>query len=249
MAGAAASGSMIAQLVEAMRALAGSHPGFRPVHAKGIVCSGTFHGAQDARRVSRALHLQGQAVPTVIRFSNANGDPGVHDGLANERALSVKFPLPAGQSTDVLANSIEGFPVRTPEDLLVFLRAQLPDPVTGQPVPEALPRFLDSHPAARAFLERLRQKPVPASYGRASYHAEHAFLFTAADGMRRFGRYHWRPEAGEAYLSPDEASTRSPHFLREEVERRLQDGPVVFRLLVQFAAQSDPTDDVTALSP
>jgi hypothetical protein len=53
--------------------------------------------------------------------------------------------------------------VRTPEDLLVFLRAQLPDPVTGQPVPEALPRFLDSHPAARAFLERLRQKSVPAS--------------------------------------------------------------------------------------
>src|SRR5262249_34259589 len=241
--------TVITQLVEAMRALAGSHPGFRPVHAKGIVCSGTFRGAPDARRVSRAPHLQGQAIPTIIRFSNVSGDPDVHDGLANPRALAVKFPLPDGQSTDVLANSIEGFPVRTPEDLLVFLRAPLRAPVTGQPVPEALPRFLDSHPPARAFLERLRQKPVPASYGQASYHAEHAFLFTAADGMRRFGRYHWRPEAGEAYLSPDEASTRSPHFLREEVERRLQDGPVVFRLLVQFAAQSDPTDDVTALSP
>jgi catalase len=50
MAGAAASGPVIAQLVEALRALAGSHPGFRPVHAKGIVCSGTFHGAPDARR-------------------------------------------------------------------------------------------------------------------------------------------------------------------------------------------------------
>jgi len=129
--------------------------------------------------------------------------------------------------------------VRTPEDLLVFLRAQLPDPVSGQPVPEALPRFLDRHPAARAFLERLRQKPVPASYGQASYHAEHAFLFTAADGLRRFGRYHWRPEA----------STRSPHFLREELERRLQAGPVVFRLLMQLAQESDPTDDVTAVWP
>src|SRR5262245_20802464 len=144
MAGAATSGHVIAQLVEAMRALAGSHPGFRPVHAKGIVCSGTFHGAPDARHVSRALHLQGQAVPTVIRFSNASGDPGVHDGLANERVLSVKFQLPDGQSADILANSIEGFPVRTPEDLLAFLWTQLPDPVTGQPVPEALSRFLDS---------------------------------------------------------------------------------------------------------
>ena len=93
------------------------------------------------------------------------------------------------------------------------------------------------------------QKPVPASYGQASYHGEHAFLFTAADGMCRFGRYHWRPEAGEAYLSPDEASQRSANFLREELESRLRNGPVAFRLLLQLAAESDPTDDVTALWP
>ena len=240
---------VIAQLVETMRALAGSHPGFRPVHAKGIVCAGTFRGTREARGISRALHLQGQAIPTIVRFSNGSGNPDVHDGLANLRALAVKFQLPDGQQADILANSIEGFPARTPEDLLAFLRAQLPDPVTGQPVPDALPRFLDSHPAARAFLERLMQKPVPASYGQASYHGEHAFVFTAADGMRRFGRYHWRPEAGEAYLSPDEASQRSANFLREELESRLRNGPVEFRLLLQLAAESDPTDDVTALWP
>lgn len=34
--------TVYAQLVEVMRALAGSHPGFRPAHAKGIVCSGCF---------------------------------------------------------------------------------------------------------------------------------------------------------------------------------------------------------------
>jgi catalase len=249
MAGSATSGTVIAQLVEALRALAGSHPGFRPAHAKGIVCSGTFRGAPEARRVSRAPHLQGQVVSTVIRFSNASGDPDVHDGLANPRALSVKFQLPNGESADVLALSIEGFPVRTPEDFLAFLQAQLPDPVTGQPAPNAVPRFLDSHPTARAFLERLMQKPVPASYGRASYHAEHAFLFTAADGMSRFGRYHWMPEAGEAYLSSDEASRRSANFLHEELESRLQNGPVVFRLRLQLAEESDPTDDVTALWP
>ena len=249
MAESAASGTVIAQLVATMRALAGPHPGFRPVHAKGIVCAGTFHAAPEAHRVSQAPHLQGQAVPTTIRFSNASGDPDVHDGLANQRALSVKLQLPDGQQTDILANSIEGFPARTPEDLLAFLQAQLPDPVTGQPMPEALPRFLDRHPAARAFLARLMQQPVPASYGQASYHGEHAFVFTAADGRRQCGRYHWRPEAGEASLSPDEASQRSANFLREELESRLRHSPVVFRLLLQVAAESDPTDDVTALWP
>ena len=81
MSGSAASPNVNAQLVETMRTLAGPHPGFRPVHAKGIVCSGTFRATAGALAVSRALHLQGQAVPTVLRFSNSSGDPDVHDGI------------------------------------------------------------------------------------------------------------------------------------------------------------------------
>ena len=241
--------TVVAEIVETMRTLAGSHPGYRPVHAKGIVCAGTFRGAPQARDVSRAAHLQGPPVPTVIRFANASGNPEIHDGLANVRSLAVKFQLPDGKNADILANSVEGFPVRTPEEFLAFLRAQLPDPATGKPAPDAVPRFLGNHPAAGSFIERLMKKPVPASYGQASYHAEHAFRFTAADGSSRFGRYHWEPEAGEAYLSPDDASKRSANFLREELENRLQKGPVVFRLRLQLAAEGDPTDDVTALWP
>ena len=245
----ATASTVVAQLVETMRALAGSHPGFRPVHAKGIVCSGTFRGSGQAGSVSRAQHLQGQTVPSVIRFSNASGDPDVRDGVANARAMAVKFQLRDGKNADILALSIEGFPARTPEDFLEFLQAQLPDPVTKQPAPQAIPRFLDGHPETRAFLERLSQKPVPASYAQATYYAEHAFLFTTADGTRRFGRYRWIPEAGEAFISPDNANKRSANFLREELESRLQKGPVVFRLLLQLAGEGDSTDDVTALWP
>jgi catalase len=57
------------------------------------------------------------------------------------------------------------------------------------------------------------------------------------------------PEAGEAYLSRDDASMRNASFLREELESRLRNGPVVFRLVLQLAAEGDPTDDVTALWP
>ncbi len=249
MSGSPASAIVATQLVETMRALAGSHPGFRPVHAKGIVCSGTFSASAGARAMSRAPHLQGQAVPTVVRFSNSSGDPNVHDGIPNARALAVKFQLPEGKNADILTLHIEGFPARTPEEFLAFLRAQLPDPATGKAAPDAVPRFLESHPATRAFIERLTQKPVPASYGRASYYAEHAFKFTAADGSSRFGRYRWMPEAGEAYLAPDNARTRSTNFLSEELESRLRNGPVAFCLLLQLAGESDPTNDATALWP
>jgi hypothetical protein len=37
---------------------AGPHPGFRPVHAKGLVCSGTFRASAEAPRVTRAPHLR-----------------------------------------------------------------------------------------------------------------------------------------------------------------------------------------------
>ena len=242
-------GSVVAQLVQIMRTLAGSRPGFRPAHAKGVVCAGTFTASPDARSVTRAAHLQGQSIPVIVRFSNASGDPEVHDGVPGVRAMSVKFQLPDGKNADILANSIEGFPARTPEEFLEFLRAQLPDPSTGKPVADAVPKFLSTHPAAAAFVGRLMQKPIPASYAQATFHGEHAFRFTAADGTSRFGRYQFVPEAGEAYLSPDDAGKRNPNFLRDELDSRLRQGPVAFRLVLQLAGEKDPTDDPTALWP
>ena len=241
--------SVIRQIVDAMRKLAGPHPGHRPVHAKGLVCSGTFRASAEASRVTRAPHFAGQSIPTTIRFANSNGNPEVHDGAPNVRSMAVKFHLSDGKNADILANSIEGFVARTPEELLEFLRAQLPDEASGRPDPDAFPRFLAGHPAARGFVERLMKKPVPASYAQVTYHAEHAFRFTAADGTSRFGRYRLVPQAGEAFLSPDDAGKRSPSFLREELEGRLRTGPAAFRLLLQVAEAGDPTDDVTALWP
>ena len=242
-------GPVIRQIVDTMRALAGPHPGFRAVHAKGLVCSGTFRPSAEAPRVTRAPHFAGPSVPTTVRFANSNGNPDVHDGVPNGRSIAVKFQLAGGKGADILANSVEGFIARTPEELLEFLRAQLPVPATGRPDPEAVPRFLAGHPAGRAFVERLMKRAVPASYAQVTYHAEHAFRFTAADGTSRFGRYRFVPQASEAFVAPDEAGKRSPSFLREELEGRLRTGPVAFRLLLQLAEPGDPTDDVTALWP
>ena len=241
--------TVIRQIVETMRRLAGPHPGFRPVHAKGLVCSGTFRASTGASRVSRAAHFAGHPVATTIRFANSGGNPEAHDGAPAVRSMAVKFALGDEKSADILANSVEGFVARTPEELLEFLQAQLPDPGTGRPDPEAVPRFLAAHPASRAFVERVSKRPVPVSYAQVTYHAEHAFRFTSAQGASRYGRYRLVPLAGEAFLAPDQAGTRDPNFLRAELESRLRAGPAVFRLVLQLAAEGDPTDDVTALWP
>jgi catalase len=237
------------QVVDVMRKLAGPQPGYRAAHAKGLMCAGTFVAVPGARAISKAAHLQGKSIPVTIRFSNGSGDPHIHDGLPNVRALAAKFLLPDGNKTDVLANSIEGFPVRTAEELLGFLQANLADATSGKPNPEAVPRFVASHPSIQAYLGRLMLKPAPASYTQASYHSLNAFRFVATDGSSRFGRYRWNPEAGEQFLTAEEGAKRDPEFLRAELTSRLKRGPAVFRLQLQIAREGDPTNDATILWP
>ncbi len=241
--------SVAKQIVDVQQAIAGKNPGFRTAHAKGIVCTGSFVAGPEARKISKAAHFQGQSIPVTLRFSNGSGNPREHDGVPDVRGLAVKFTLPDGKKTDLLAITNEAFLSKTAEGLLEFLKIQVPDPATGQPDPSAVPRYLESHPATAAFVGRLMQKPVPASYAQALYHAIHAFRFTAADGSSRFGRYRWVPEAGESYLNPDDSAKLDPNFLQAELKSRVAKGPAVFRLILQIGEAGDPTDDATAIWP
>jgi catalase len=230
------------QIVDALYALFGVHPGYRAVHAKGIVCEGTFSPAATAASVSRAPHLQGTAVPITVRFSDFAGVPTVPDGdpLASPRGMAIKFHLPDGMDTDIVAQSYDGFPVRTAEEFLVFVRA-LAASGPGVSSPTLLANFLASHPQAKRFVEA--PKPAPASFATESYYGVNAFRFTNRDGASRNVRYRVRAEAGEEHLDAAEAARRPGSFLFDELAERLFRGPARFRLLVQLADKGDPVDD------
>ena len=76
-----------------------------------------------------------------------------------------------------------------------------------------------------------------------------AFLFTNKDGKARYGRYQFRPDAGEKFLSAEDAAKKPANFLIDELGDRLAKGPAKFRLVVQLAAEGDPVDDATAVWP
>jgi catalase len=230
------------QLVDALHALFGVHPGYRAVHAKGIVCAGTFNPALTAASVSRAPHLQDVSVPTTVRFSNFAGVPTVPDGdpLASPRGMAIKFHLPGGIDTDIVAQSYDGFPVRTAEEFLVFVRA-LATSGPGVPSPTPLVTFLANHPQAKRFAAA--PKPTPASFATESYYGVNAFRFTNREGVSHAARYGIRPEVGEEHLDAAEAARRPASFLFEELGERLFRGAARFRLLVQLADEGDPVDD------
>jgi catalase len=175
--------------------------------------------------------------------------PGVADNDPQEsspQAMTVRFHLADHVHTDIIAHSHNGFPARTGEEVLEFLRAAAASG-PGAPDPPPIAAFLAAHPAAKAFVEA--PKPIPASYARQAYFAVTAFKFTNAAGQSQFGRFRLRPEAGTEFLTPEQASRKSADFLAAELSERLARGPVGFRVLVQLAGAGDDVTDSTNLWP
>ena len=115
------------QIVDALNATSGGkHLGFRAAHAKGMVCEGEFAPAATAATLSRAPHLQDKPVRVTVRFSDSSGNPTLPDGapFSNPHGFAVRFHLPGGNSTDIVSNALNGFPVSTAEEFLEFLRAR-----------------------------------------------------------------------------------------------------------------------------
>ena len=233
------------RLVDGINKTYGSHAGHRAVHAKGVLCAATFTPTASASALSRAAHFAGPTVRSHVRFSNGSGDPTVPDSTRDARGMAVKFYLADG-TTDIVALSLPVFFARTPEDLLVFNEARRPDPSTGQPDIEKVGAYLAEHPEAVAAVTAAIGHPAPASYAGLAYHSIHAFGFVAADETVRYGRYHLVPEGGAETIAEEEAASRSPDYLREELADRFGRRPVAFGLDLQLAADGDPLDDPTA---
>ena len=226
----------------------GRHDATRAVHAKGVVCKGTFTATPAAASLTRAAHMQGDPVPVTTRFSNGGGDPNTPDYAQDARGLAVKFYLPDGSRTDIVAISLPCFFVRTPEDFVAFTRAAKRLPVINQPGPRLALYLLRHREALPALRAALSSKP-PEGYAKVRYNGLHAYRWVDADGGSRFVRYSWMPEAGEASLSGDDAKRGGRDYLRDEMVERLEREPVRFTLRVQIAGDGDPTGDATARWP
>jgi catalase len=229
--------SLAEEIVDAINEISGVHPGHRAAHAKGTLMTGTFTGA--GTDLTTAAHLQGDPVRVTARFSNGGGDPGIPDYAREGRGMAVKFYLPDGAKTDIVALTLPCFFVRTPEDFLEFTRARK-DPE------RLMPDWLGAHPEALTAIQAALGADPPASYATCAYNSIHSFRWIAAEGVSRFVRYRWEPEAGEQTLSPEDAKARGRDYLQEDLLAR---GESAFRLKAIVATEEDAVDDPTVAWP
>ena len=162
------------------------------------------------------------------------------------RGLAVKFYLPDGSKTDIVALSLPCFFARTPEDFLDFTRARKPDPETGKPDLEKVGAWLGEHPEAVPAIQAALSAEPPESYATVAYNSIHAFRWIAADGTERWVRYRFEPEAGERSLSVEEAKERGRDYLQEEIVAR---DAAAFSLVVVIADENDAVNDPTVAWP
>jgi catalase len=227
----------------------GVHAGFRPVHAKGAMYSATFAPSPEAAKLTKAPHAKGPTTPATVRFSLSAGIPSAADNdpkASGPQGMAVRFHLAEHVHTDIVAHSHNGFPARTGEEFLEFLRTVVASG-PGAPNPPPIAAFLASHPAAKTFAEA--PKPIPSSFARQAFFAVTAFKFTSAEGTSRFGRFRCVPEAGTEFLTPEQAATKTSDFLVAELSHRLSKGPVKFRIRVQLAEPGDTVNDATVIWP
>jgi catalase len=241
--------SLPQQIADVMAQLNGGiHPGFRFAHAKGLVLTGTFTPAKSAHSISRAAHLRGGTVPVTVRLSDGTGVPQINDDNSNAspRGMAIRFALPGGAFTDIVANSHNGFFVGTGDDFLAFLKA-IAATKPDSPHPSPIEQFLGGHP--RALKVIMDSKALPKSFATLGFFGNNAFVFVDSAGTRRVGRYQILPVAGIHHLDSTTATKLSPNYLFEELTRRIARGPIKYRLLVQLANPGDPTNDGSIVWP
>jgi catalase len=218
------------------------------VHAKGVVLEGSFTPSAEAKKLSKAALFVAGTVPVTVRFSDFTGIPDIPDtvGDANPRGLALKFSVKDGAGLDVVTHGFNGFPTRTADEfreLLLAIGASGPDAAK----PNALDRFLGSHPIAKTFLTT--QKPAPVSYATLSYFGVNAFKFIDASGHEAFVRYRFVPSQGEQFLQPAALKAKGPNYLREEIADRVGANSVSFDWFAQVATAGDAIADPSIAWP
>ncbi len=232
------------EAVNVIENVAGTYPGYRRAHARGYVYEGVFTPNGKASPLTVAPHLQDEAVPVIIRFSNSSPIPSHPDAISPVKGMAVKFQLPNGEESDLITVTIPLFFAKTPEafvDIADFFKAAK----EGFPNLKELAKIMWKYPESKASLQMLKEMRSPASFSMCQYYSIHAFYFINAEGRRQAIKYEWVPDAGLSMLEKKEVAKQAPEYLDEEMEERLKQCPVGFKLNIQIGGENDPTDDPT----
>jgi catalase len=235
------------EMISRIHAVLGKHDGYRSLHADGRFYRGSFQAVASAADYSRAIHLQGGEVPVTVRFSKGGGDPFAH--FSATVGMATRFYLPDGRVTNLVMLSQKLFIARSIDQFVALVDAAAPLTPGGPPNFDGLKAILPDHPNAAAVLKMRAESPAPISFAHTAFHAVHAFNLVNGDAKVTPARFHWEPVAGVQGQPVEKLAAGDVSILFDELDCRLEHGPVAFDLVIELAEPGDILDDATHLWP
>ncbi|WP_313624033.1 catalase family peroxidase [Achromobacter sp.] len=235
------------RIVNALEANSGVHEGFRRNHAKGVCVVGRFESSGAAHDLSTAAVFAPGSTPVVGRLALPGGNPYAPDSSVPIRSFALMFTSANGEQWRTGMNSMPVFPLATPQAFYDQQLAGRPDPKTGKPDPKRMQAFFGAHPEASAFLAWVKTAKPSASYATESYYGLNAFYLIDAKGARQPVR--WQLAPLDATAAPAAQPGHDADYLQSDLQQRLAQGPLRWRLLLTLGQPGDPTNDATRQWP
>lgn len=178
----------------------------RVVCARGAAAFGVFQPVEGLESLTKAaVFTVDRSTPVSVRFSMFTHSRHAPETLRDIRGFAVKFYTSEG-NYDLVGASLPVFFIRDGMQFPDLVHALKPDPSTGLPEPDRLFDFLSFLPEATHMLVWLySDMGTPRSYRHMPGFGVNAYVWINARGEARYVKYHWRPNAGEAFFSSDEA--------------------------------------------
>jgi catalase len=208
-------------------------PGWRPVHTRGVLVEGKFTSLGNAGPHAPEHLATDQVLDIWGRLSSCRAALEVDDRKRAPRGLAVRFWLPDGRSTDLLAMSVDRFPA-TSLDGFVSVSHALSSPLVQR---GARVLFLKAMRQFRGLFVNMTAF-APSSYGRCDYYAIHTFLW-GKEGEQPV-RYRWRAEEGRERPLPWRSWRQPADYLQQRLTQRVKKGPVRFGLEIQRPSRDFP---------
>ena len=225
------------EVVDALAPPEGPALGHRRNHAKGICFTGSFEASGDAAAISQAAIFTRGQYPVVGRFNLAGPNPSASDDTGRIRGLSIQVKGPGGAEWRSGMITPPFFPVATPDAFYALLSA------SGSKDAAAMPAFIAAHPEFVAFGNWAKTAPWTPSYIQNQFYGLNAFRATAPDGTVSAVRWSVMPTVPVEAISPEDLGKRGPNALDDDLQTRLDTGPVRYTLQLTIANAGDPTAD------
>jgi catalase len=236
-------------MVNQFEMTAGKFEGFRRSGAKGVCASGEFVGSPEGKSISSSSAFSGNVIPVIVRFSVGGANPKAADNAKTQRNLALQFNLPNNEFWQMGNISAPVFGAATPEQLFGRLQSLQADPITKTADPAKVKAFAEANPAVLLQGKYFASKPVPASYASTNYWGVHGFGFTNANNEKVWGKWVFEPVNGVQTLSDEDAKSKGPNFLFDELRQRVAAGKASFNFNLEIAQPGDVLDNATIPLP